>query len=69
MPKRRDRSKPESQEQLVAEHRRRCRGPEWWSRHSREELAELHRGSRELREQGYGSDQAYMQWKQLLGER
>ena len=70
MPKRRHRSKPEqSQEELVAEHRRRCRGPEWWSRYNRDELAELHRGSRELREQGYGSDQTYMQWKQLLGER
>ena len=33
------------------------------------EANKLHRGSRELREQGYGSDQTYMQWKEVLGER
>ena len=68
MPKRRHRSKPE-QEQQVADHRRRCRGPEWWQRYSPEELSELHRGSRELREQGYRSDAGYMAWKEVLGER
>lgn len=69
--KRRHRGKPEepSQEQLVAEHRRRCRGPEWWSKYSREELARLHEGSRELREQGYGSDQEYCDWLEVYGQK
>ena len=66
MPKRRHRSKPEqSQEELVAEQRRRCRGPEWWDRYTEEELRIMHERGRQLREGGYRS----MTWNDLLGER
>ena len=66
MPKRRHRSKPEqSQEELVAEQRRRCRGPEWWDRYTEEELRVMHERGRQLREGGYRS----MTWNDLLGER
>lgn len=66
MPKRRHRSKPEqSQEELVAEQRRRCRGPEWWDRYSREELEHMQRRGQMLREKGA----AFIDWSDLTGER
>ena len=59
----RHRKKPEpTQEEQVAEFRGRCRGPAWWSKYSREKLAELREGGRRLREEGYGSYEEFSAW-------
>ena len=52
-----------SQEQLVAEHRRRCRGPEWWSRYSDAELDQMQSRGQRLVADGFGSaDSQYAAW-------
>jgi len=52
-----------SQEQLVAEHRRRCRGPEWWSRYSDTELDQMQQKGQRLMKSGYGAaDPGYNEW-------
>ena len=68
MAKRRYRGKPEqpqTQEELIAEHRRRCRGPEWWSKYSDEELSHLQRRGQTLREKGAD----FIDWSDVIGER
>lgn len=69
--KRRHNSKPQepSQEQLVADHRRRCRGPEWWQRYSNEEIAQFQAAGRRLREEGYGCDEEFCSWLELYGQK
>ena len=44
-----------SQEQLVAEHRRRCRGPAWWSRYSDTELDQMQQKGQRLVADGFES--------------
>ena len=66
MPKRRHRGKPEeTQKQQWKDYRRRCRGPEWGERYTKEELRLMQERGRQLREGGYGS----VTWNDLLGER
>ena len=52
-----------TEEQLIAEHRRRCRGPEWWSRYSDAELAQMQSHGQRLVGEGFGSaDPQYAAW-------
>ena len=52
-----------TEEQLVAEHRRRCRGPEWWSRYSDAELDLMQSKGQRLVADGFGSaDHQYAAW-------
>ena len=52
-----------TEEQLVAEHRRRCRGPEWWSRYSGAELDAMQSKGQRLVDEGFGSaDPQYAAW-------
>ena len=59
----RGKEKEPTQEQLVAEHRRRCRGPEWWSKYSGAELDQMLSRGHQLVEEGFGSaDPEYAAW-------
>ena len=63
--RRRQRKKSDepTEEQLVADHRRRCRGPEWWQNYSDGELKEMQDRGRRLVEGGYGlADPEYAAW-------
>ena len=52
-----------TEEQLVAEHRRRCRGPEWWSQYSDAELDQMQSRGQRLVADGFGSaDPQYAAW-------
>ena len=52
-----------TEEQLVAEQRRRCRGPEWWSRYSDTELDQMQERGQRLIKSGYGAaDPEYNEW-------
>ena len=52
-----------TEEQLVAEHRRRCRGPEWWSRYSDAELDQMQSRGQRLVGEGFGTaDPEYAAW-------
>ena len=65
---RRARRKP-TQEEQVAEHRQRCRGPEWWAKYTDQELAAMQAKGKRLREEGYASDEVFCDWLELWGNK